>query len=316
MCRNCKCPREDHQERQYQTGGPAANGYNSQRSAGYNPSLQQPSPQSLTSSETMLANSSTDKLVLGRAGGLHPFHHHPPNGLGTDALRHSQSDDDSGCALEEYTWVPPGLKPDQVRRDWNIFARINLVQDNQSESVTLELERNGTRMMRSSVRRFFHSFVLVILTWKKKKKKRALVGYYANTPEVVGRCIRGSHLRSRSWSRALYIFFLWLEGDIYFLEILVCDARFPSSRVPQAPTRNTRKRRMRMKEICLYRQEWSTILFSDVRESDLDSIQHALSVLSFLLYQPPLLCTRLKSWPISFPLSTSFVFARHNRRLL
>ena len=26
----------------------------------------------------------------------------------------SHSDDDSGCALEEYTWVPPGLKPDQV----------------------------------------------------------------------------------------------------------------------------------------------------------------------------------------------------------
>lgn len=24
------------------------------------------------------------------------------------------SDDDSGCALEEYTWVPPGLRPDQV----------------------------------------------------------------------------------------------------------------------------------------------------------------------------------------------------------
>lgn len=28
--------------------------------------------------------------------------------------RLSQSDDDSGCALEEYTWVPPGLRPDQV----------------------------------------------------------------------------------------------------------------------------------------------------------------------------------------------------------
>ena len=27
------------------------------------------------------------------------------------------SDDDSGCALEEYTWVPPGLKPDQVGMD-------------------------------------------------------------------------------------------------------------------------------------------------------------------------------------------------------
>lgn len=31
-----------------------------------------------------------------------------------DIQRHSQSDDDSGCALEEYTWVPPGLRPDQV----------------------------------------------------------------------------------------------------------------------------------------------------------------------------------------------------------
>ena len=36
-------------------------------------------------------------------------------GGGVDGMRHSQSDDDSGCALEEYTWVPPGLKPDQVR---------------------------------------------------------------------------------------------------------------------------------------------------------------------------------------------------------
>ena len=37
-------------------------------------------------------------------------------GLMTDPQRHSQSDDDSGCALEEYTWVPPGLKPEQVRK--------------------------------------------------------------------------------------------------------------------------------------------------------------------------------------------------------
>jgi hypothetical protein len=103
--------------------------------AGYAP-FQQPSPQSLTSqsSETMQllsANTSSDKLVLGRgASGLfHPLqsssslqqqqqhnhpHHHQLGGLATDVLRHSQSDDDSGCALEEYTWVPPGLKPDQV----------------------------------------------------------------------------------------------------------------------------------------------------------------------------------------------------------
>ena len=32
----------------------------------------------------------------------------------SDLQRQSHSDDDSGCALEEYTWVPPGLKPDQV----------------------------------------------------------------------------------------------------------------------------------------------------------------------------------------------------------
>lgn len=51
--------------------------------------------------------------VVGVGGGLPP--------VVQDALvqqhhqqRHSQSDDDSGCALEEYTWVPPGLRPDQV----------------------------------------------------------------------------------------------------------------------------------------------------------------------------------------------------------
>uniref|UniRef100_A0A673XQX5 Prickle planar cell polarity protein 3 n=1 Tax=Salmo trutta TaxID=8032 RepID=A0A673XQX5_SALTR len=34
--------------------------------------------------------------------------------LVSDLQRHSISDDDSGCASEEYTWVPPGLKPEQV----------------------------------------------------------------------------------------------------------------------------------------------------------------------------------------------------------
>lgn len=32
-----------------------------------------------------------------------------------DVQRQSQSDDDSGCALEEYSWVPPGLRPEQVK---------------------------------------------------------------------------------------------------------------------------------------------------------------------------------------------------------
>uniref|UniRef100_A0A182QDT9 Protein prickle n=1 Tax=Anopheles farauti TaxID=69004 RepID=A0A182QDT9_9DIPT len=35
-------------------------------------------------------------------------------GGGMGGHNYSQSDDDSGCALEEYTWVPPGLRPDQV----------------------------------------------------------------------------------------------------------------------------------------------------------------------------------------------------------
>ncbi|XP_073327113.1 uncharacterized protein prickle3 isoform X3 [Pagrus major] len=34
--------------------------------------------------------------------------------LVSDFQRHSISDDDSGCASEEYSWVPPGLKPEQV----------------------------------------------------------------------------------------------------------------------------------------------------------------------------------------------------------
>ncbi|XP_033645068.1 prickle-like protein 2 [Asterias rubens] len=34
----------------------------------------------------------------------------------TDFQRNSTSDDDSGCVLEEYTWVPPGLKPEQVHQ--------------------------------------------------------------------------------------------------------------------------------------------------------------------------------------------------------
>lgn len=37
------------------------------------------------------------------------------NRMMTDFQRSSASDDDSGCVLEEYTWIPPGLKPDQVK---------------------------------------------------------------------------------------------------------------------------------------------------------------------------------------------------------
>ncbi|ROL47254.1 Prickle-like protein 2 [Anabarilius grahami] len=38
-----------------------------------------------------------------------------------DFQRNSTSDDDSGCALEEYAWVPPGLKPEQVHQYYSFF---------------------------------------------------------------------------------------------------------------------------------------------------------------------------------------------------
>ncbi|VIO86891.1 Uncharacterized protein BM_BM7466 [Brugia malayi] len=34
--------------------------------------------------------------------------------IAADVHRHSTSDDDSGCMLEEYSWVPSGIKPDMV----------------------------------------------------------------------------------------------------------------------------------------------------------------------------------------------------------
>lgn len=37
-----------------------------------------------------------------------------------DFQRNSTSDDDSGCALEEYAWVPPGLSPEQVHKLHNL----------------------------------------------------------------------------------------------------------------------------------------------------------------------------------------------------
>lgn len=78
----------------------------------------QPSPQ---------LDSSMDSSKTAGAGG-----EQPPAGAAS-AARPAASDDDSGCALEEYTWVPPGLKPDQVgkrntnnfysERDGNLFLK-------------------------------------------------------------------------------------------------------------------------------------------------------------------------------------------------
>lgn len=89
MCRNCKCPREEHDSSRP-----------SKTSAG------DMSDSYATSAEPL---QNIEKLL-------------PPGKNITDPQRHSQSDEDSGCALEEYTWVPPGLRPDQVRISW-VFVR-------------------------------------------------------------------------------------------------------------------------------------------------------------------------------------------------
>ncbi|XP_023696353.2 prickle-like protein 1 isoform X1 [Paramormyrops kingsleyae] len=57
-----------------------------------------------------LENASSYQPV-GRA----PDMEHKVGKLSVGFQRCSTSDDDSGCALEEYAWVPPGLRPDQVQ---------------------------------------------------------------------------------------------------------------------------------------------------------------------------------------------------------
>ncbi|XP_015438222.1 PREDICTED: protein prickle-like [Dufourea novaeangliae] len=101
VCRSCRCPREEHQRTSTEAGGPSG------LCLGPGP------PMAMAMA-----------FQSGAAGTSHeepfksPVQPAPPGLALQEALmhhqRHSQSDDDSGCALEEYTWVPPGLRPDQV----------------------------------------------------------------------------------------------------------------------------------------------------------------------------------------------------------
>lgn len=86
-------------------------------------------------------------------------HNFPPNQLGRghsvsighqlDIQRQSQSDDDSGCALEEYSWVPPGLRPEQVI--YNFCININFVMTVNRETWFMTDE---CRVCRASVNQF------------------------------------------------------------------------------------------------------------------------------------------------------------------
>ncbi|OQR69034.1 hypothetical protein BIW11_12516 [Tropilaelaps mercedesae] len=122
VCRNCRCPREDHQ----QTGGGSANMAEAER-------LMLPAPpQHMMTSPTTSApptamggiTSNPPETASGSAAGgapnpanaqQNPTGHGPQQAPSPEmGSGHRQSDDDSGCALEEYTWVPQGLKPEQV----------------------------------------------------------------------------------------------------------------------------------------------------------------------------------------------------------
>ncbi|KAG5313248.1 PRIC1 protein, partial [Acromyrmex insinuator] len=111
VCRSCRCPREEHQRTSTEAGGPSG--------LGLGPGPPMAMAMAFPSGAEGAPHQEPFKSPVQAA----------PAGLALqEALmqhhqRHSQSDDDSGCALEEYTWVPPGLRPDQgVARegyDWH-----------------------------------------------------------------------------------------------------------------------------------------------------------------------------------------------------
>ena len=42
------------------------------------------------------------------------------HGVNKNVAGSVNSDNDSGCALDEYSWVPPGLLPEQVTRAFEL----------------------------------------------------------------------------------------------------------------------------------------------------------------------------------------------------
>ncbi|XP_050714674.1 protein espinas-like isoform X2 [Eriocheir sinensis] len=111
VCRNCKCSREDHcgGEMTTNTAHTTTTATTSTTASTTTPSST--TPTALPPLPHLDAHASPRKAA-GVLGGL----------VGSDPQRHSHSDDDSGCALEEYTWVPPGLKPEQVHLYFSALA--------------------------------------------------------------------------------------------------------------------------------------------------------------------------------------------------
>lgn len=124
ICRNCKCSKDEHQPHQFKSNDSSAQ-INSQTNL------------IISSSSSLNSNTSSLMLPLGatsatlqnqvktnspaRAMIVHSNAHGQAQQANASAnsliaRQTTSDDDDSGCALEEYTWVPPGLKPDQVHQ--------------------------------------------------------------------------------------------------------------------------------------------------------------------------------------------------------
>ena len=87
---------------------PTTSGTSSANGNALNNSIDSANPKSLSGTGSTLGSGGTTNSADGNhaGSGTVDIPRQIPN---------QHSDDDSGCALEEYTWVPPGLKPDQVR---------------------------------------------------------------------------------------------------------------------------------------------------------------------------------------------------------
>ena len=114
LCQNCKCPQEDHNSSfNLHSSDPLAAAASAAMAASHQANQQ---PATLNSSIDSKTNNATSNSTTNNT----------TNGP-RQTLAHS--DDDSGCALEEYTWVPPGLKPDQVSPENLVFLATIFVCD-------------------------------------------------------------------------------------------------------------------------------------------------------------------------------------------
>jgi len=87
-------------------------------------------------------SSSSNDAALSNTGAQVPDQPPSAGTAPSGARQAAHSDDDSGCALEEYTWVPPGLKPDQVGGYFTISLECNFREINCSE-LDLQINRSA-----------------------------------------------------------------------------------------------------------------------------------------------------------------------------